>query len=78
MEARFGAENTVRIHRHEIWQGQTEEMLLASRGAPLDIDTKVLKTKSKSTFKYGHDGGKRYKLRVFLEGGIVVGWEDKT
>lgn len=74
---RFGVEATERILRREMWQGQTEDMLIEARGAPAEKESKVLKTKSKATFKYGWEGAKRYRLRVFLENGVVVGWEEK-
>jgi hypothetical protein len=76
-EAAAQAEQAARILRREIWLGQTEEMLIAARGQPEDRDYKVLQTKIKSTFKYHWKGANRYRLRVFLDDGIVVGWEDK-
>jgi type II secretory pathway pseudopilin PulG len=74
---RFGAEDADRILRHEIWQGQTEVMLIASRGAPADEEEHVMKTKTKRTYKYDPQGANRYGLRVFVENGVVVGWEGK-
>ena len=74
---RFGPELGGRIMRREIWVGQTSEQLIESRGHPADIDEKVLKTKTKHVFKYDHQGGAKYGLRITLDNGIVVGWEDK-
>jgi hypothetical protein len=77
LQARFGVEIGLRISLREIWVGQTEKMLIESRGKPEDMDYKVLKTKIKSTLKYGWLGANRYRLRVFLDDDVVVGWEDK-
>ncbi len=61
-----------------IWQGQTEEQLLDSLGKPLAIDQKVLKTKTKETWKYNSTGRNRYGLRIVVENGLVVGWDQKN
>jgi hypothetical protein len=74
---RFGEENASQIMRGSIWSGQTREMLVEALGHPSDIDIKILKTKSKTTYKYVPTGKNRYALRVFLDDGVVVGWEDK-
>src|SRR5262245_9713381 len=58
--ARFGDENARRIVAGEIWQGQTGEMLIEARGRPVDTDEKVMKTKTKATFKYDQRGANRY------------------
>jgi hypothetical protein len=36
-----------------------------------------MKTKRREIWKYGRMGGNRYSLRVTLEQGVVVGWEEK-
>lgn len=59
------------------WQGQTSEQLLDSLGFPVDKEEKVLKTKTKEIWKYHPRGTNRYALRVTLENGRVVGWEQK-
>ncbi len=46
-------------------------------GQPVAVDEKVLKTKTKRTFKYRPVGVNRYALRVYLDDDQVVGWEDK-
>ena len=74
---RFGVEDAKRIVRREIWQGQTEVMLIESLGAPADMDETVMKTKSKRVYKYQPRGANRFGLRVTVEDGVVVGWEDK-
>lgn len=59
------------------WQGQTDDQLMDSLGKPMDIDEAVLKTKKKEVWKYQHQGGNRYGLRITLDDNIVVGWEQK-
>ena len=59
------------------WQGQTEGQLIDSIGKPLDIDQKVLKTKTKEVWKYNETGKKRYALKITLENGEVAGWDQK-
>lgn len=66
-----------RIIAGSIWQGQTAEQLRDARGRPADIDEKVLKTKTKETWKYVPRGGNRYGLRITVENGIVVGWDER-
>jgi hypothetical protein len=76
--AKYGdAELVHRILTRMFWQGQTEEQLLDSLGSPLGIDTKVLKTKTKEIWKYNELGKNRYGLKITLEDGLVVGWEQK-
>lgn len=60
------------------WQGQTTEQLQDSLGPPVDVDHKLLKTKSKDIWKYHHRGANRYALRITIENGIVVGWDKKS
>lgn len=66
-----------RLLSQEVWIGQTAEMLRDSRGHPAKTDQRVLKTKIKETWKYHRVGANRYALRIYLEDGIVVGWDDK-
>lgn len=66
-----------RIMNHQFWQGQTSEQLLESLGNPVDVDQKVLKTKKKEVWKYNHQGGNRYRLRITLDNDYVVGWDSK-
>ncbi|WP_202593987.1 MULTISPECIES: hypothetical protein [Geobacter] len=67
-----------KIMSRHFWQGQTEEQLRDSLGHPYDIDERVLKTKSKQIWKYHPMGRNRFGLRITLENGLVVGWDDKT
>jgi hypothetical protein len=66
-----------RIMTKKIWQGMTREQLLESWGNPADIDRKVYKTKEKETLSYNQVGKNRYRDKVQLEDGIVVGWDQK-
>ncbi len=76
--AKYGnTETAQRIIDKTIWQGETDAQLRDSLGAPTDIDQKVLKTKSKAIWKYHHRGGNRYGLRITVENGMVVGWDEK-
>jgi hypothetical protein len=65
------------LMQETFWQGQTADQLRDSLGEPLDIDQKVLKTKVKEVWKYEQIGKNRYGLKIKLENGIVVGWDQK-
>lgn len=67
-----------RILNSEYWTGQTTDQLEDSLGAPSDIDTTVLKTKTKEVWKYGKVRKGQYRLRINIENGKVVGWSDKS
>lgn len=67
-----------RLYNKYFWQGQTAEQLKDSIGSPVDIDRKVLKTKTKETWKYGQYQKGCFRQKVFLEDGYVVGWEQKS
>ena len=71
-------ETVAAIMTRSFWQGQTDEQLVDSLGNPEDIDQKVLKTKKKEIWKYHHQGGNRYGLRITLENDHVVGWDQKA
>jgi Protein of unknown function (DUF4236) len=76
--AQFGEANANRIWAGRPWIGCTVPMLLETLGHPADIDEKVLKTKTKHTYKYNPAGGNRYGLRIYIENDEVTGWEDKS
>lgn len=76
LRERYGEELAERLLKGEIWQGQSVELLRESLGAPLAIEERVLKTKTVRVFKYAEAGENRYRLKVKLENGVVVGWED--
>jgi hypothetical protein len=75
--SRFGEEACSRILARNVWLGQTEEQLREALGKPVDIGRKVMKTKSRETWKYGQTGANRFKTRVILENGFVTGWDRK-
>lgn len=61
----------------KIWEGMTAAHLFDSAGEPEAIDQKYMKAKSREIWKYHHEGGNRFLLRVTLENGLVVGWDAK-
>ena len=77
---KFGKQDALRIIEGEIWLGMTKDMLIASRGEPLDTDETVLKSKTKSKFFYEpwftRQKNMRFKVRIDLENKEVVGWKD--
>jgi uncharacterized protein YpuA (DUF1002 family) len=76
--AKYGDPKVVEmILNRSIWQGQTQEQLIDSLGRPADIDQKVLKSKTKETWKYNKTGSNRFGLRVIVEDRVVVGWDKK-
>lgn len=75
---RFGNEWIAdRILEKKYWKGQSEDQLRESLGDPEDTDQRVLKKKTKETWKYYETGRNRYDLKIFLEDGEVVGWDAK-
>jgi hypothetical protein len=66
-----------KIMKRTLWQGQTAEQVIDALGKPKDIDQKVLKTKTKEVWKYFPSGRRRYGLRITLDNGNVVGWDEK-
>ncbi len=78
MYAKYGTRIGKDIISGRVWQGETDEQLRDSLGRPVDIDEKVLKTKRREIWKYRHQGANRYGLRITLENGAVVGWEEKS
>jgi uncharacterized membrane protein len=77
MEKYHDAELVDKLMQGLYWQGQTEEQLTDSLGTPSDVDQKVLKTKTKEIWKYDETGKNRYALKITLENGVVVGWDQK-
>lgn len=66
-----------RLMNKQFWQGQTTSQLIDSLGRPNDIGKQVLKSKTKETWKYQKTGNNRFGLKIFIEEGIVVGWDQK-
>lgn len=61
-----------RIMAPRVWAGQTAEMLTDALGPPEAVDVKLLKTKKKEIWKYAHQGGNRYGVRITLDNDKVV------
>jgi hypothetical protein len=79
LRQKYGNEEIVQlILQHRFWQGQTSEQLIDSLGKPVTVDTKIFKTKTRETWKYNRRGANRYGLRITLDEGIVVAWEQKS
>ena len=66
-----------RLMEEKFWVGQTKEQLINSLGESLDVNQKVLKTKVKEVWKYEQTGKNRYGLKITLDDGVVVGWDQK-
>ena len=71
----WGEETALRLRAREAKLGDTEDMVRFAFGEPEAIDEKVLKTKTKRTFKYQALGGRGYAVKIHLDDGEVVGWE---
>lgn len=67
-----------RILQRNYWQGQTGEQLLDALGEPVCRDEKQMQSGLREVWKYGQWGVNRYKLRITLDNGIVIGWERKA
>lgn len=66
-----------KIMQRTVWQGETQEQLRDSLGQPVSIDERVLKSKKRETWKYHKRGHNRFGLRIVVENGLVVGWDQK-
>jgi hypothetical protein len=55
----------------------TAEQLRDSWGEPASIEEKVMKTKIKQVFKYRPVAANRFRDKVTLEDGVIVGWDQK-
>jgi hypothetical protein len=72
---RFGKVNADRILIGDIWVGQTQEMLLESRGHPGYIQQHQLKTKYKEVWSFDRVGKGKYSTSVTLENNIVTSYK---
>ncbi|MGI9326266.1 MAG: hypothetical protein ACR2PZ_13675 [Pseudomonadales bacterium] len=61
-----------------LWEGESHEQVLASLGEPEAINSLQRRTKKKEVWKYGHEGGNRFRLRIVLDNDRVVGWKLRT
>lgn len=76
--AKYGdAEIVDMIMTRTVWQGMTAEQLTDALGRPAATDRKVYKTKTSETYKYDQAGKNRFRRRITLENGVVVGWDMK-
>jgi hypothetical protein len=76
--AKYGDEDLVnKLINGEYWQGMTEGQLLDSLGEPIERDEKKYKTKIREIYKYDQTSAYRFATRIFVENGIVVGWDLK-
>lgn len=75
LEKYGSAEVAKDIMRHRIWEGMTTEQLVDSQGSPVDIDQEIYKRTTRETFKYDQAGRNRFRTRVYVENGVVVGWK---
>ena len=57
-----------------IWEGESADQIRDSLGPPIAVESHTRKTKHKEVWKYGHEGGNRYRLRITLDDGQVVSW----
>jgi hypothetical protein len=78
LRQKYKDETVVRqIMAHRFWQGQTSEQLLDSLGKPLSVDQNIFKARDRDIWKYDRRGTNRFGLRITLENGVVVGWDQK-
>ena len=76
--AKYGDRSVVeRIMAAKMWQGMTEEMLVDSWGIPVDRDIEVYKTRTTEVWKYGQTGRNRFRNRVTVQNGVVVGYKQR-
>jgi hypothetical protein len=71
---KYTGEVAAAIRQKMCWRGQTAEQLRDSLGSPDAIDVKLLKTRHREIWKYGHYEANRYRARVTLDDGIVTTW----
>lgn len=61
----------------DIWHDMTKAQLIDAWGQPDDVETKVMKSKIRETYKFGRIGVNRFERRAVLENDVVVAWELK-
>lgn len=67
-----------RIMRRILWQGETAQQVIDSLGNPLNVDRKLMATRSREVWKYQQTGRGRYALRVTLDNDVVIEIDQKT
>jgi hypothetical protein len=74
LSQKFRSEDIARaIMSEKIWIGMTDEQLRESWGEPIDIDRTVYKSNTKEVWKYQQLGKNRFRERIYVENGEVVG-----
>jgi uncharacterized protein len=76
LEATYDEEVAARILAHEVWQGMTDAQLIESRGNPSDVGLEIIREKRRETWKYHQIGRNRFRERIYLENGVVIGWKN--
>ena len=72
---RYGDEGVVDdLLNQVLWEGETAQQIRDSLGEPQEVDALPRQTKKKEIWKYGHEGGNRYRLRVTLDDDVVASW----
>ncbi len=71
---KYSGETASLIAQKMFWRGQTAEQLRDSLGLPEAIDVKLLKTKRREIWKYGHYEANRYSTHITLDNGTVTTW----
>ncbi len=71
----ISSQDAEKIINKILWQGMKKEYLIESINQPNDSSFSILKTKIKEEYKYYPINKKSFKLVVFLENDIVVGWK---
>lgn len=67
-----------KILKKSIWVGQTKDELLDALGCPAEVDSKLMKTRSREIWKYNQSGKNRFGLRITLDDGRVAAWDSKA
>ena len=75
LRAKYGGQELNDLLAKVIWEGETAEQVRDSLGPPVEVEALARKTKHKEIWKYGHEGGNRFRLRITLDDGQVSGWK---
>jgi len=72
----WGPDVTNDILRRRLWLGESEDQVVCSFGEPDDVREIVTRTKTTEVYRYFETGVDRFALKVSIEDGVVVGWDD--
>jgi hypothetical protein len=67
-----------KLMQRMFWIGQTEGQLIDSLGRPVEIDRKAMKTRTREVWKYNRRTRTQFGLRITLDNGIVITWDQKA